>query len=81
MFGQRLFRSVPPAPSERPDPTVRYGDIQPNESQCGPDSIITDLSGQSEQVLTILAALQKTLLPRTIIHAFGQTEIVSHNCI
>jgi hypothetical protein len=70
-----MLHSIPSATLQRPCPTVRCGDIRPDEGEYLADPAAA-FSKQSKQVFKILRAPQKTLLPPTIIHAFTLGESI-----
>jgi hypothetical protein len=80
-----FLQFLPPHSSDQVQPCDLgiFGPMKTNIARIRPTP---DLSRQTKQVVKIFGAMQTTLLPPTIIHAFAQTGIRSHfaqehNCL
>jgi hypothetical protein len=80
-----FIQFLPPHSSDQVQPcdVGIFGPMKANMSRVSP---ARDLSKQSKQIVKILGALQSTLLPPTIIHAFASAGIRSrysdvHHCL
>lgn len=74
-----FIQFLPPHSSDQVQPCDIgiFGPMKANITRVNPAA---ELSKQSKQVVKILGALQTTLLPPTIIHAFAQAGIRSRYC-